>query len=76
MLSDAAHHPLTPSLSPEYRGEGGAVAEPCRKSGGPKFVDLGLTLEAAVNGQGVALARPSLARRWLERGALVPLFCG
>jgi LysR family glycine cleavage system transcriptional activator len=39
-------------------------------STGPKFVDLGLTLEAAVGGQGVALARPSLARRWLEAGAL------
>lgn len=42
-------------------------------SQGPKFVDLGLTLEAAVAGQGVALARPSLARSWLESGALQPL---
>jgi DNA-binding transcriptional LysR family regulator len=33
-----------------------------------------MTLEAAVSGQGVALARPSLARHWLESGALVPLF--
>jgi DNA-binding transcriptional LysR family regulator len=38
---------------------------------GPKLVDLGLTLEAAVAGQGVALGRPSLARPWLESGALV-----
>ena len=42
-------------------------------SQGPKFVDLGLTLEAAGAGQGVALARPSLARSWLESGALQPL---
>lgn len=42
-------------------------------SQGPKLVDLGLTLEAAVAGQGVALARPSLARSWLASGALQPL---
>jgi len=41
---------------------------------GPKLVDLGMTLEAAVSGQGVALARPTLARPWLESGALRPLF--
>lgn len=43
-------------------------------STGPKLVDLGLTLEAAVSGQGVALARPSLARHWLATGTLRPLF--
>lgn len=42
-------------------------------SQGPRFVDLGLTLEAAVSAQGVALARPSLARSWLASGALVAL---
>lgn len=41
---------------------------------GTKLVDLGLTLEAAVSGQGIALARPSLARHWLAAGALVPVF--
>jgi DNA-binding transcriptional LysR family regulator len=41
---------------------------------GPKLVDLGLTLEAAVSGQGVVLARPSLARAWVASGALWPLF--
>ncbi|MFM8898967.1 MAG: LysR family transcriptional regulator [Burkholderiales bacterium] len=41
---------------------------------GPKLVDLGLTLEAAVSGQGVVLARPSLARPWVASGALQPLF--
>lgn len=45
--------------------------EPAR---GPRFDDLGLLLEAAVSGQGVALARPSLARHWLASGTLVPLF--
>jgi DNA-binding transcriptional LysR family regulator len=44
--------------------------------GGPLLVDLGLVLEAALGGQGVALARPSLARRWLADGSLVPLFPG
>ncbi len=33
-----------------------------------------MTLEAAANGQGVALARPSLARAWLAEGRLVVLF--
>ena len=41
---------------------------------GPRLVDLGLTLEAAVCGQGVALARPSLARSFLRGGQLVPVF--
>jgi LysR family transcriptional regulator, glycine cleavage system transcriptional activator len=37
-------------------------------------IDLGLSLEAAASGQGVALARASIARRWLERGEVVDLF--
>jgi DNA-binding transcriptional LysR family regulator len=41
---------------------------------GMRLIDLGLTLEAALSGQGVALARPTLARPWLETGALQPLF--
>ncbi|MES2889452.1 MAG: LysR substrate-binding domain-containing protein [Pseudomonadota bacterium] len=39
-------------------------------SEGPNYYDLGLILEAAVGGQGIALARPSLARHWLASGAL------
>ncbi|MFY9510259.1 MAG: LysR family transcriptional regulator, partial [Rubrivivax sp.] len=39
-----------------------------------RLVDLGLTLEAAVAGQGVELARPRLARLWLAGGSLKPLF--
>jgi DNA-binding transcriptional LysR family regulator len=41
---------------------------------GPRLVDLGLTLEAAICGQGVALARPSLARPYLRSGQLRPVF--
>jgi len=40
---------------------------------GHRLVDLGLTLEAAAAGQGVALARPSLARPWLRTGQLRPV---
>jgi DNA-binding transcriptional LysR family regulator len=72
---DLEHAPLlrTPlePWTPWFRAAGLAWPEPSR---GPKLVDLGLTLEAAVSGQGVALARPSLARDWLRNGALVPLF--
>ena len=39
---------------------------------GPRLVDLGLTLEAALCGQGVVLARPSLARQALQAGLLLP----
>lgn len=73
--ADLQHAPLlrTPlePWAPWFRAAGLARPEPAR---GPKLVDLGLTLEAAVSGQGVALARPSLARDWLRSGALVPLF--
>jgi DNA-binding transcriptional LysR family regulator len=73
--ADLRHAPLlrTPlePWAPWFRAAALAWPEP---SSGPKLVDLGLTLEAAVSGQGVALARPSLARNWLRSGALVPLF--
>jgi LysR family transcriptional regulator, glycine cleavage system transcriptional activator len=62
--------PLDPWL-PWFRAAGLDWPEP---SQGPKLVDLGLTLEAAVSGQGVALARPTLARHWLASGSLQPLF--
>lgn len=41
---------------------------------GPRLMDLGLLLEAAASGQGIALGRPTLALAWLQTGALVPLF--
>jgi DNA-binding transcriptional LysR family regulator len=62
--------PLEP-WAPWFRAAGLAWPEP---ADGPRLVDLGLTLEAAVCGQGVALARPTLARHWLRAGSLVPLF--
>lgn len=73
--ADLAHWPLlrTPlePWTPWFRTAGLDWPEP---SGGPMLVDLGLTLEAAVAGQGVALARPSLAGAWLASGTLQPLF--
>jgi LysR family glycine cleavage system transcriptional activator len=73
--ADLARAPLlrTPiePWAPWFAAAGLAWPEPAH---GPKLVDLGMTLEAAVSGQGVALARPSLARHWLESGALRPLF--
>lgn len=62
--------PIEP-WTPWLRAAGLDWPEP---ASGPKFVDLGLTLEAAVAGLGVALGRPSLARPWLQAGSLVPLF--
>jgi LysR family transcriptional regulator, glycine cleavage system transcriptional activator len=71
--ADLAHVPLlrTPlqPWAPWLRAAGLDWPEPDR---GPKLLDLGLTLEAAVAGQGVALARPSLARAWLAAGSLLP----
>lgn len=62
--------PIEP-WAPWFAAAGLERGEP---ASGPKLVDLGLTLEAAVAGQGIALARPSLARHWLETGTLVPVF--
>jgi LysR family transcriptional regulator, glycine cleavage system transcriptional activator len=62
--------PLEP-WAPWFKAAGLPWPEP---QTGPKLVDLGLTLEAAVSGQGVVLARPSLARAWVASGALLPLF--
>lgn len=73
--ADLAEAPLlrTPiePWTPWFRAAGLDWGEPTH---GTKLVDLGLTLEAAVSGQGVVLARPSLARPWLASGALRPLF--
>lgn len=63
--------PLQP-WAPWLRAAGlGDAPEP---DDGPRFVDLGLTLAAALAGQGVALARLSLARHELAEGRLVQLF--
>ncbi len=62
--------PLEPWL-PWFNAAGLDAPEPTT---GLKLVDLGLALEAAASGQGAALARQSLAQRWLARGELVDLF--
>ncbi|OWQ88678.1 LysR family transcriptional regulator [Roseateles aquatilis] len=62
--------PLQP-WEPWLRASGLDWPEPAQ---GTRFVDLGLTLEAAACGQGVALARPSLAATYLRGGALKRLF--
>lgn len=73
--ADLSHAPLlrTPlePWMPWFNAAGLPWAEPTQ---GPRLVDLGLTLEAAVCGQGVALARPGLALPWLASGALVAPF--
>ncbi|MBL8329176.1 MAG: LysR family transcriptional regulator [Rubrivivax sp.] len=58
--------PLEP-WAPWFQAAGLTLPEP---ASGPKLVDLGLTLEAALAGQGVVLGRPSLAQAWLDSGAL------
>lgn len=62
--------PLEP-WRPWLRAAGLDWDEPAR---GPRLFDLGLALEAAACGHGIALARPSLARPWLQAGTLRPLF--
>ncbi|NRF70836.1 LysR family transcriptional regulator [Aquincola sp. S2] len=73
--ADLRHAPLlrTPlePWTPWFRAAGLDWPEP---ASGPRLVDLGLTLEAAVSAQGVALARPTLARAWLDTRTLKPLF--
>jgi DNA-binding transcriptional LysR family regulator len=48
-----------------------AWAEP---SGGIQFNDIGLLMEAAIAGHGVALARQTIVAGWLEMGLLQRLF--
>ncbi|MDH0867956.1 LysR family transcriptional regulator [Mitsuaria sp. GD03876] len=62
--------PLQP-WTPWLRAAGLDWAEPAQ---GTRFIDLGLTLEAAACGQGVVLGRPSLAATWLRGGTLKRLF--
>ena len=62
--------PIEP-WTPWLRAAGLDAPEPDQ---GPRLVDLGLTLEAALCGQGVVLGRPSLARHALAEGRLLPLF--
>jgi len=41
---------------------------------GVQFNDLGLLMEAAVAGHGIALARRTIIRHWLDMGLLIPVF--
>ncbi len=63
--------PLQP-WGPWLRAAG--LADAPEPDTGPRFVDLGLTLAAAIGGQGVALARLSLARHELAEGRLTQPF--
>lgn len=62
--------PLQP-WSPWWQAAGLNAAEPDQ---GPRLVDLGLVLAAALAGQGVALMRLSLAQQELREGRLVQPF--
>jgi DNA-binding transcriptional LysR family regulator len=63
--------PLQP-WAPWLRAAG--LADEPEPDSGPRLVDLGLVLAAALAGQGVALARLSLARHELAEGRLVQPF--
>lgn len=54
-----------------FRAAGLDWAEPAR---GPVFMDLGILLEAAASGLGVALCPGRVAGRWTAGGELVPVF--
>lgn len=62
--------PIEP-WAPWFRAAGLPWPEP---EAAIRFVDLGLVLEAALAGQGVALGRPTLALPWLKSGALAAPF--
>lgn len=56
---------------PWFQAAGLDLEEPTQ---GPRFLDAGLLIEAAIAGQGIALARRSLVEADLARGRLVRLF--
>jgi LysR family transcriptional regulator, glycine cleavage system transcriptional activator len=64
--------PLEP-WAPWFSALGLAAFEP---NTGLKLVDLGLMLEAAAQGHGVALARANIVASWIDAGRLAPLFPG
>jgi LysR family glycine cleavage system transcriptional activator len=73
--ADLARHVLLRSedepWEPWFRAAGLDWPEPSR---GPMFNDSSHTMQAAAEGQGIALARESLLGNDLRTGALVPLF--
>lgn len=62
--------PLLP-WRPWFEAAGLDWPEPAR---GPSFTDLGILLEAAASGLGVALCTRRLAAHWTDSGQLAPLF--
>lgn len=62
--------PLLP-WRPWFAAAGLEWPEPGR---GPLFTDLGILLEAAASGLGVAACTRRIAQRWTDSGALAPLF--
>ncbi|RCS56759.1 LysR substrate-binding domain-containing protein [Parvibium lacunae] len=73
--NDLAHAVLLRSpLSPWKEWFAAANLDWPEPTEGMQFNDVGLMLDAAANGQGVALTRVKLGRQWLERGGLVRLF--
>lgn len=73
--SDLAHHVLLRSedefWQPWFRAAGLDWSEPAR---GPKYEDASHLMQAAVEGQGIALARSSLVGNDLVNGVLVRAF--
>lgn len=68
--ADLLRTPLLP-WRPWFAAVGLAWPEPGR---GPLFTDLGILLEAAASGIGVALCTRRVGEHWTDRGHLVPLF--
>lgn len=68
--ADLLRTPLV-AWQPWFGAAGLGWPEPAR---GASFTDLGLLLEAAASGQGVAVCGRRIAERWIESGSLVPLF--
>lgn len=68
--ADLLRSPLLP-WRPWFVAAGLSWPEPAR---GPSFTDLGILLEAAASGLGVALCTRRVAERWTESGQLQPLF--
>lgn len=68
--ADLLRSPLLP-WQPWFAAAGLDLPEPAR---GPVFSDLGILLEAAASGLGVATCTRRVAARWIDSGHLVPLF--
>lgn len=68
--ADLLRTPLVP-WRPWFLAAGLNWAEPAR---GQSFTDLGILLEAASSGLGVAICNRRVAQRWTAGGQLLPLF--